>query len=81
MARLASFAAGPGWLTAATPTADIYFLNAMRDLVSAEGGVKALGPNVYGADGRFVILRYLLGAGCFNLLLVLLRKVRVGTET
>ena len=56
--RLASFAAPPGWLTSITPTADIYFLNAMRDLVGAEGGVTAVGPNVYGADGCFVILRY-----------------------
>jgi glycosyltransferase involved in cell wall biosynthesis len=58
LARLASFATRPGWLTSVTPTADIYFLNAMRDLVSAEGGVTAVGPNVYGAGGRFVILRY-----------------------
>jgi len=58
LARLAAFAARPGWLNAVTPTADIYFLNAMRDLVSADGGVTALGPNVYGVDGRFVVLRY-----------------------
>jgi glycosyltransferase involved in cell wall biosynthesis len=58
LARLASLATPRGWLTAITPTADIYFLNAMRDLVGAEGGVTALGPNVYGAGGRFVILRY-----------------------
>jgi hypothetical protein len=58
LSRLASLAASPGWLTAVTPTADIYFLNAMSDLVSAEGGVTALGPNVYGAGRRFVILRY-----------------------
>lgn len=57
-ARLTSFAAPAGWLTEVTPTADIYFLNAVRDLVCAEGGVTALGPNVYGAEGRFVILRY-----------------------
>ena len=58
LARLASIAARPGWLRSVTPTADIYFLNAMRDLVSAEGGVTAFGPNVYGAQDRFVILRY-----------------------
>ena len=58
LARLAGMATRPGWLTAVTPTADIYFLNAMGDLVAAEGGVTALGPNVYGADGRVVILRY-----------------------
>jgi hypothetical protein len=58
LARLASLAARPGWLTAPTPTADIYFLNAIRDLVGVEGCVTALGPNVYGANGRFVILRY-----------------------
>lgn len=58
LARLASRAAGPGWLKAVTPTADIYFLTAMGDLLTAEGGVTALGPNVYGANRRFVVLRY-----------------------
>jgi glycosyltransferase involved in cell wall biosynthesis len=57
LARLGSFVSRPGWLSAATPTADIYFLNAMRDEVSA-GAVQALGPNVYGAGGRYVVLRY-----------------------
>jgi glycosyltransferase involved in cell wall biosynthesis len=57
LARLASLASRPGWLTAATPTADIYFLNAMREDVSA-GSVQALGANVYGAGGRYVVLRY-----------------------
>ena len=57
LARLASLASRPGWLSAATPTADIYFLNAMRDDVSA-GAVQALGPNVYGAGGSYVVLRY-----------------------
>ena len=62
LARLAGFSASPGWLAAVTPTADIYFLNAMGDLVSPQGGVMALGPNVYGAKGRYVILRYASGA-------------------
>jgi len=57
LARLASLASRPRWLSAATPTADIYFLNAMRDEVSA-GVVQALGPNVYGAGGSYVVLRY-----------------------
>jgi hypothetical protein len=57
LARLGSFVSPPGWLTAATPTADIYFLNALRDEVAA-GTVQALGPNVYGAGGRYVVLRY-----------------------
>jgi hypothetical protein len=57
LARLGSFVSRPGWLAVATPTADIYFLNAMRDAVSA-GAVQALGPNVYGAGGRYVVLRY-----------------------
>ncbi|MFW6028164.1 MAG: hypothetical protein ACOC9Q_01405, partial [bacterium] len=58
LARLSWRGTPPGWLAAVTPTADIYFLNAMRDLVSARGGVRALGPNVYGAGDRFVVLRY-----------------------
>ncbi len=58
VARLSSLAPAPGWLTTVTPTADIYFLNAMRDFVSPQGRLSALGPNVYGAGGRFVILRY-----------------------
>ena len=57
LARLASLASRPGWLSTATPTGDIYFLNAMRDEVSA-GAVQALGPNVYGAGGSYVVLRY-----------------------
>jgi hypothetical protein len=57
LARLAALASRPGWLSAATPTADIYFLNAMGDEVSA-GTVQALGPNVYGAGGRYAVLRY-----------------------
>ena len=57
LARLVSLASRPGWLSAATPTADIYFLNAMRDDVAA-GAVQALGPNVYGAGGSYVVLRY-----------------------
>lgn len=58
LARLGSRAATPGWLKAVTPTADIYFINAMGDLLSSEGGVTALGPNVYGANGIFAVLRY-----------------------
>jgi len=58
VARLSSLAPPPGWLATVTPTADIYFLNAMRDLLSPRGRLTALGPNVYGAGGRFVILRY-----------------------
>lgn len=58
VARLSSLAPPPGWLTTLTPTADIYFLNAMRDFLSSQGRLTALGPNVYGAGGRFVILRY-----------------------
>ena len=57
LGRLGSLVSGPRWLSAATPTADIYFLNAMRDEVSA-GAVQTLGPNVYGAGGRYVVLRY-----------------------
>jgi hypothetical protein len=58
LARLATRAATPGWLKAVTPTADIYFLNAMGDLLSSDGGVTPLGPNIYGANDRFVVLRY-----------------------
>lgn len=57
LARLGSLASRPRWLSATTPTADIYFLNAMRDEVSA-GAVQTLGPNVFGAGGRYVVLRY-----------------------
>ena len=58
VARLSSLAPARRWLTTVTPTADIYFLNAMRDFISPRGRLGALGPNVYGAGGRFVILRY-----------------------
>jgi glycosyltransferase involved in cell wall biosynthesis len=57
LARLGSLASRPGWLSAVTPTADIYFLNAMQGEVSA-GTVQAHGPNVYGAGGSYVVLRY-----------------------
>jgi glycosyltransferase involved in cell wall biosynthesis len=57
LARLASLASRHGWLSAATPTADVYFLNAMQGDVSA-GAVQAVGPNVYGAGGTYVVLRY-----------------------
>jgi hypothetical protein len=57
LARLGSLVSRPGWLSGATPTADIYFLNAMRDEMSA-GAVQALGPNVYEAGGSYVVLRY-----------------------
>lgn len=63
--RGASFIAGlrsvgrrPGWLNAATPTADIYFLNAMAGFISGNGGLHPLGPNVYRCEDRYVILRY-----------------------
>src|SRR5690606_1454510 len=57
LARLGSFVSRPAWLSAATPTADIYFLNAMRDEASA-GAVQPFGPNVFGAGGSYVVLRY-----------------------
>lgn len=58
LTRLTWQAARPAWLDSVTPTGDIYFLNAMDDLVSDAGSVTAVGPNVYGANGRYVILRY-----------------------
>ena len=57
LARLAGLATRARWLSAVTPSADIYFLNAMRGEVSA-GAVRALGPNVYGAGDSYVVLRY-----------------------
>jgi hypothetical protein len=58
IARAACFAGSPAWLNTATPTADIYFLNAMAGFVRREGGLHPLGPNVYRCGARFVILRY-----------------------
>lgn len=49
---------GEDWLRRATPTADAYFLNAMRPDVSPAGPIKPLGPNVFTCGGAHVILRY-----------------------
>ena len=58
IAGLASVGRRPNWLSAATPTADIYFLNAMAGFISRGGGLQPVGPNVYRCNGRFVVLRY-----------------------
>lgn len=58
ISRLTSVGRRSNWLSAATPTADIYFLNAMEGFFSRSGGLQAVGPNVYRCHDRFVVLRY-----------------------
>lgn len=45
------------WLSRPTPTADIYFVAAMEDLIT-RGDIVAVGPHVYRAGDRYVVLRY-----------------------
>lgn len=46
------------WLSRSTPTADIYFLNAVGRLVSPRGPIVPLGPTVYACHDVYVVLRY-----------------------
>lgn len=58
-AELSGWRVRRGWLGRPTPTADVYFLNAMGDLVAAEGPIVPLGPNLFATESAYVILRYI----------------------